>query len=364
MAREKRARAFVEGGVVVSDLSDQELRRVFDEIGFVTASNATLPLLRQAIRAADISDIAVLIEGETGTGKQVLANAIHRLDQKRSSQQFVTVHCATINEALAESELFGHERGAFSGAVNTRKGLFQTAHGGTLLLDDVSDLPLQVQTKLLDVLQRGIVRAVGSDREARVDVRIIATVNRNLEEMVRQKAFRTDLYYRLNVVHLCLPPLRDRSEDLCALILAFAQRHRNVFAGITQVEPELIAHLAQRRFEGNVRELEHCVQRMLFVKAEGKTLGLRDWMAQCSNDEGSTSGELINEAARTLWKAISKAGVPCAAALRLAERNILELAISDSPQTRRELASRLRTSERTLYHKLKSHRLTGGAASR
>lgn len=349
---------------MVTDLPDREVQRVFDELGFVTASKAMLPLLRQAIRAADISDIAILMEGETGTGKQVLAHAIHQLDRKRRSQRFVTVHCATINETLAESELFGHERGAFSGAVAPRKGLFQTAHGGTLLLDDVNDLPLPLQTKLLDVLQRGVIRAVGADHETPVDVRIIAAANRNLEEMVRQNTFRADLYYRLNVVHLSLPPLRDRPEDLGALILAFAQRHRNVFAGIIQVDPELISHLARRHFLGNIRELEHCVQRMLFAKTEGAALELRDWMAQCPDQDSTASGDLISEAAQTLWKAISSAGVPCADALRSAERTILELAMSDGPQTRRELASRLKTNERTLYHKLKSHRLTGHAALR
>lgn len=344
---------------MVSDLSDQELQRVFAELGFVTQSQAMLPLLRQAIRAADISDIAILMEGETGTGKQVLANAIHVLDRKRRSQQFVTVHCATINESLAESELFGHERGAFSGAVSPRKGLFQAAHGGTILLDDVNDLPLPLQTKLLDVLQRRVVRAVGSDHEVPIDVRIIAAANRRLEEMVHQKTFRADLYYRLNVVHLSLPPLRDRSEDLVALILAFAQRHRNVFAGVTEVEPELVAYLAKRRFDGNIRELEHCVVRMLFAKDGGFSLGLGDWLGQCANDESGASHDLISEAAQTLWKAISRAGLPCSAALRLAERSILELAIADSPKTRREVALRLKTSERTLYHKLKSHHLTG-----
>lgn len=347
---------------MVSDLSDQQLLRVFGELGFITQSQAMLPLLRQSIRAADISDIAILVEGETGTGKQVLANAIHSLDRKRHSHQFVTVHCANINESLAESELFGHERGAFSGAVSHRKGLFQVAHGGTLLLDDVNDLPLALQTKLLDVLQRGVVRAVGSDHEIPIDVRIIAAANRNLEEMVRQKAFRADLYYRLNVVHLSLPPLRGRSEDLKALILAFAQRHRRVFWGVTEVEPELIAHLAKRRFDGNIRELEHCVQRMLFAKTEGTMLRFSDWMAQCPEEEGSGIHDLISEAAQTLWKAISRAGVPCASALRLTERSILELAVSESTQTRRQLALRLKTSERTLYHKLKSHRLTSPAA--
>jgi len=341
------------------DRSDEELRRVFGELGFITASDATVPLLRQASKAACLSDIAVLLEGETGTGKQVLAQAIHQLDQKRRFQPFVTIHCSTINETLAESELFGHERGAFSGAVSARKGLFRAAQGGTLLLDDVNDLTPGLQAKLLDVLQRSVVRAVGSDRELPIDVRVMAASNRPLARMVQENSFRADLYYRLNVVHLSLPPLRERAQELPALVLALARRHGDVFPGITGVDPELIACLALQRLEGNVRELEHCVVRMLFAKTEGDLLGLPDWMAQCQDDQTEANRDLVREAAQTLWKAVSQGGLPCSRVLRLTEGRILEIAISGRPQTRRELAQRLKTSERTLYHKLRSHGLTG-----
>lgn len=340
------------------DQSDRELRQTFEKLGFVTGSDAMVPLLRQASKAAYLSDITVLLEGETGTGKQVLALAIHRLDQKRQARPFVTVHCSTINETLAESELFGHERGAFSGAVYPRKGLFQTAQGGTLLLDDVNELPLALQSKLLDVLQRNVVRAVGSDRETPIDVRIIAASNKPLAGQVRQNTFRADLYYRLNVVRLSLPPLRDRTAELCALIMEFARRHQDVFPGITSVDPDLTAYLALQSFEGNVRELEHCVMRMLFAKRDGESLGLRDWVEQRQEDQIAVSRDSVREAARSLWKAVSQDGLPCALVLRLAERHILEMAISSSPKGRRELAQCLKTSERTLYYKLQAHGLT------
>jgi transcriptional regulator with PAS, ATPase and Fis domain len=206
------------GGLMVGQSFDEELRCAFAELGFITVSSKLIPVLRQAQKAARVSDITVLLEGETGTGKQVLAYAIHQLDQKRKSFPFVTVHCGAINEALAESEFFGHERGAFSGAAIARKGLFQTAHRGTLFLDDVNDLPPALQPKLLDVLQRNVVRAVGSDREVPVDVRIISACNRPLMQLVQQNCFRADLYHRLNVVKLSLPPLRERPQDLPALI--------------------------------------------------------------------------------------------------------------------------------------------------
>jgi transcriptional regulator with GAF, ATPase, and Fis domain len=338
--------------------SDSKLRGVFADLGFIALSETMAAVLRQANKAACLSDITVLIEGETGTGKQVLAHAIHQLDRKRRTSPFVTVHCSTVNETLAESELFGHERGAFSGAVSPRKGLFQAAQGGTLLLDDVNELPLGLQSKLLDVLQRSVVRAVGSDREMPVDVRIIAASNAPLTAMVRQNAFRADLYYRLNVVHLSLPPLRDRASEIGELILEFARRHEEIFPGITAVEQELISNLASLRFEGNVRELEHSVVRMLFAKTEGTSLGLRDWIEQ-RQDTQSGSRDSVRDAARTLWRAVSQEGLPCASVLRLAEKHMLEIAISSSPPGRRELARQLKTSERTLYHKLQLHGLTG-----
>jgi transcriptional regulator with GAF, ATPase, and Fis domain len=201
-------------GIEGAFLTDNELRQSFDELGFVTGSQELVPLLRHAYKAACVSDITVFLEGETGTGKQVLASAIHRLDQKRRASPFVTMHCGSLSEGLVESELFGHQKGAFTGAVTHRKGLFQSAHGGTLFLDDVNDLPQNLQAKLLDVLQRSRVRAIGSDQEARVDVRIIAASNRPLKPLVLQSNFRADLYHRLNVVRLWLPPLRDRMQDL------------------------------------------------------------------------------------------------------------------------------------------------------
>jgi two-component system, NtrC family, response regulator HydG len=342
-------------GVFADQLPDDELRLAFTELGFITASNRLLPVLRQARKAARVSDITVLLEGETGTGKQILAHAIHRLDQKRNSFRFVTVHCSTINEALAESEFFGHERGAFSGAALERKGLFQTAHRGTLFLDDVNDLPPVLQPKLLDVLQRGVVRAVGSDREVPVDVRIISACNRPLRPMIQQSRFRADLYHRLNVVKLSLPPLRERPQDLAALTLAFAQRHSQIFPGIVSIDPQLVQFLERHPFDGNVRELEHGVERMLFAKAEGTSLGLADWMAQ-SSDEAAPARDWIGEAADRLSNAIFERGLPYRQAIQEIETRVLEIALRRGGQTRREIAAQLQTSERTLYYKMRGNR--------
>ncbi len=338
-------------------LSDQELRKIFGQLGFVTCSHNMVPVLRRARKAAEVSDITILLEGETGTGKQVLAHAVHQLDQKRSAFPFLTVHCSTISEALAESELFGHQRGAFSGAVSDRKGLFQAAQGGTLLLDDVNDLPSALQPKLLDVIQRGIVRPVGSDRETRVDVRIIAACNQLLEPLVRDGRFRSDLYHRLNVVKLSLPPLRERGSDLADLILALARRHSTLYGPIDKVETQLLALLESKPFLGNVRELENAVQRMLFLKTEGTALAVADWMAQSGSDGATADADLFAEAAGAIWKAISQRDVPYAQAFQEIEKRVLEAAINLHGSTRREIAQRLHTSERTLYYKMRSHGL-------
>jgi two-component system, NtrC family, response regulator AtoC len=343
--------------------SDRELQTAFAQIGFVTCSPSVISVLHQAHKAAVVSDVTVLIEGETGTGKQVLAQGIHKLDRKRNSSAFVTVHCSTISEELAESELFGHRRGAFSGAVSDRKGLFQAAQGGTLFLDDINDLPLHLQPKLLDVIQRKTTRSVGSDREVRVDVRLIAACNQPLEPLVLEGRFRSDLYYRLNVVKLSLPPLRDRLADLPDLILTLARRHQSLYESIESVEPELVNILRSKPFFGNVRELENAVQKMLFLKTEGVSLGMADWWAQAGRETAHTGPDPLAKAAEAMWTAISQDGIPYAQAVREVEKKVLEAVINVPGITRRGAAERLCTSERTLYNKMRVHGITSSRSN-
>ena len=348
-------------GSIPHDASNDELRETFARHGFVTASEAMVPVLRQAFKAASASDITILLEGETGTGKQVLAQAIHQLDPKRCSFPFVTAHCSTINETLAESELFGHRRGAFTGAVAQRLGLFQSADGGTLFLDEVNDLPLSLQPKLLDVIQRSAVRPLGSDREVPVNARIIAASNQPLQPLVMQRRFRSDLYYRLNVVRLCLPLLRDRPDDLAALVVALAARYKSLYQPIVSVEPDLVGFLRAQSFAGNIRELEHAVVRMLFLKNRGTSLDLEDWFAQAGEETTEDDRDLIGDAAENLWQSISRSGLSYAQALQKLEKKVLATALLSGGRTRREIAKNLRTSERTLYHMIRSHGLGGRA---
>jgi DNA-binding NtrC family response regulator len=344
----------------------ERLRGTFSRLGFVTTCRSMDPVLHCAYKAAQVSDATVLLHGETGTGKQVLARAIHSLDQKRCRFAFITVHCSTVTETLAESELFGHRKGSFSGADTARAGLFQAAHRGTILLDDINDLPLCLQPKLLDALQRGIIRALGSDHETPVDVRVIAAANQPLEPMVAAGTFRSDLYYRLNVIQLRLPPLRERSEDLPALVLEFTRRHAHLHEGIASVEPELLQHLQSFPFNGNVRELENTVQRMLFHKIEGDSLSRADWQDQQSSSAGPEhqSDDEIAQAANLLWLAMRKGGLALPELLRLAESAVLSKALQLQGKTRREIAEMLHTSERTLYNKMSSHRIADGASRR
>jgi len=345
-------------GSISPGQSNDDLKRMFIDLGFVTASDRILPILRQASKAATVSDVTVLIDGETGTGKQVLARAIHNLDQKRRSFPFITAHCSTIGEAIAESELFGHRRGAFTGAVADRPGLFQAAHRGTLFLDDVNDLPLNVQPKLLDVMQRGVLRPVGSDKETSVDVRIVAACNQPLAPLVSQSRFRSDLYYRLNVICLKLPPLRERPHDMESLILTFALRYRQVYEPIVAVGADLLGFLQKQPFEGNVRELENSVLRMLFAKSSGTSLVLDDWVVQAGDSQSARQKDPVGEAGERLWEAISEQGLPYASAVCQLEKRVLEFALRDGSATRRDVARRLQTSERTLYHKMRVHNLS------
>ncbi|RMG93367.1 MAG: GAF domain-containing protein, partial [Deltaproteobacteria bacterium] len=231
--------------------------------GIVGTSPAMQKVFRRIRRIAD-ADVPVVIRGESGTGKELVARAIHRLGP-RASGPFVAENCGAIPKTLLESILFGHARGAFTGADRARAGLFEAAHGGTLFLDEVAELPLDVQAKLLRVLQEGEVRRLGETKSRRVDVRILAATHRDLESMVQEGTFREDLYYRLDVVRVEIPPLRERTEDLPALVEALLARHGA--AGL-RVAPEVFDVLARHRWPGNVRELENEVRRWA-VLADG-----------------------------------------------------------------------------------------------
>jgi two-component system response regulator PilR (NtrC family) len=208
----------------------------------------------------------VLITGESGTGKEMVARALHD-ESQRSKKPFVVVNCAAIPETLMESELFGHEKGAFTGALQRKDGLFKNADGGTLFLDEVGELPLALQVKLLRVLQERVVRPVGAQRDFEVDVRVIAATNRRLEQEVASNQFRQDLFYRLNVIRVHLPPLRERTEDIPALAEHFLRKHGALQGKRLGFHPEALRWIERQPYPGNVRELENVVERAVAFAA-------------------------------------------------------------------------------------------------
>ncbi len=222
----------------------------------------------EAIRRVSQSQATVLLRGESGTGKELVAKAIH-MAGARARGPFVRLHCAAVTETLLESELFGHERGAFTGAVETRKGRFEVAGGGTLFLDEVGDIPLSIQVKLLRVLQDKCFERVGGNRLISVDVRVIAATHRDLETMVRIAAFREDLYYRLNVVPVSLPPLRERDGDIPLLIEHFLSRFNRENSRQVRLGRDLRTLMARYHWPGNVRELQNCVERLVVMADPG-----------------------------------------------------------------------------------------------
>jgi two-component system response regulator HydG len=251
---------------------ERTLRERFGSSSLVGESSALREVCELAERVASASSPALIL-GETGTGKGLVARMIHA-GSARAAHPFVTLNCAAMPEQLLESELFGHVKGAFTGATSKRGGLFEEARGGTLFLDEIGEMPLALQPKLLDVIERGVVRAVGSDKEHEVDVRLVAATHRDLHAMVRARTFREDLLFRLDVVTLEIPPLRHRREDLPALIAHFLKqaRAKHTQSPVTGFSPDAIAKLLAHSWPGNVRELENAVERAVVLgRAEQAT---------------------------------------------------------------------------------------------
>ena len=236
----------------------RELRDKYSVENMVGAS-AAMQAVHRFIGVVSATDGTVLIQSETGTGKELLARAIHYQSPRRE-RRFVKVNCSVLSETLIESELFGHEKGAFTGAVATKHGLFHAAHHGALFLDEIGELPASPQSKLLQVIEHGVFRRIGSTEEQAVDVRIIAATNRDLTAEVEQGRFRADLYHRVSVLTIDLPPLRERLDDIPLLVHHFLRRYRKGDEG-SGVAPEVMEAFARYRWPGNVRELQNVIER-------------------------------------------------------------------------------------------------------
>jgi len=346
----------------------REGRLTFADI--ITRSDAMAAVLRTAQKAA-ASSIPVLIEGESGVGKELFARAVHG-SSERKSKPFVAVNCGAIPDNLVESILFGHEKGAFTGATERHTGKFVEAHGGTLFLDEIGELPLAAQVKLLRALQEGTVEAVGGRKPVKVDVRIISATNRKLLDLVKGGAFREDLFYRLHVLPLTIPPLRKRREDIPHLLRHFLAR----FAAeesrtITGISGDAVAHLAQLDWPGNIRQLENTVYRAV-VLSESDMLGLSDFphtAGQTIHEEEGRSSEPLVVAPSTAPALVSGSDIPIAPQsaagslsmltatgevrpLEEMENEIIRFAISHYRGQMSEVARRLKIGRSTLYRKL------------
>lgn len=252
-------------------LSEQLLSNL--GVGDIIYQSQAMEDLLQQVDIVAKSDSTVLICGETGTGKEVIARAIHQLSPRRD-KPLVKINCAAIPASLLESELFGHDKGAFTGAINTHRGRFEIADGGTLFLDEIGDLPLELQPKLLRVLQEREIERLGGSRTIPVNVRVIAATNRDLWQMVEDRQFRSDLFYRLNVFPLELPPLRDRPEDIPLLAKHFTQKMaRHMNRAIDAIPTEALRQLMSWDWPGNVRELENVIERAVLL-TRGNSLNL------------------------------------------------------------------------------------------
>jgi two-component system response regulator HydG len=293
---------------------------------------------------ARVSDLPanVLILGESGTGKEMIAHAIH-LHGQRAQAPFIAVNCAAIPETLLESELFGYVRGAFTDARRDRPGLFQEASGGVLFLDEISELSRALQAKLLRILEDKEVRPLGSNKSIKVDVQLLSASNRDLAQLVQDGAFRQDLYYRLNVIRLELPPLRDRPEDIPLLVDHFlAKFAKNSKRPVSGIDKDALAALIRYHWPGNVRELEHVIERAVLL-GNRSTIGLEDLPASCV-PVGTPNAPLSAAVAR-------------AYTLRELEREYIQRVLEDAKGNKTEAARILGVDRTTLYRKLEDYKI-------
>ena len=313
---------------------ERDVARLHPSDGFIGQNAAVRELLRLVERVAE-TDSTVLIRGESGVGKELIARAVHRRS-RRSRQPFVVVDCASLHENLLQSELFGHEKGAYTGAVRLKHGLFEVADRGTIFLDEIGEITPPLQVKLLRVIESGTFRRVGGNVDIKVDVRVIAATNRALESMMKDKSFREDLYYRLNVFSLSIPPLRERREDVPLLVEHFVRNSAIAPKRHVRVSGEALEVLTRYLWPGNVRELENVIERALIlcdagvILPEHLPLGVR---LEPSFRPTEEDGRLVT--------------------LEEVERRYIKRVLEECKGHRHKAAVILGISERNLYRKLK-----------
>ena len=325
----------------------------------VGASPAMVEAL-ETIQYVAATDCSILITGETGTGKELFARAAHRASNRRS-RPFIPVNCAAIPESLLESELFGHIKGAFTGATNPRTGRFMSAHEGTIFLDEIGDLPLAAQAKLLRVLEERTVCPVGADVEIPVDVRVVAATHHNLEEMVAQGKFRADLYFRLAVVPVTLPALRDRADDIVQIAeLCIARVREKLGRNVEGLDESAKSALCAYAWPGNVRELSHMIERAVLL-ARRATLSAGDLSIPGSPKKLAARGSgeiklsLVSTPPAELPEMPTNVTLDLRSALEHLERDLIDRALTKAGGNRTEAAALLGLNRTTLVEKLRKY---------
>ncbi|MHC1724584.1 MAG: sigma-54 interaction domain-containing protein [Syntrophobacteraceae bacterium] len=330
--------------IYAAELEQMRLQQITKNCDIIARSPETRRVLEMAAQVAKV-DSTVLITGESGSGKEVIANTIHRLGN-RSEGPLIKINCSAIPEALLESELFGYEPGAFTGARKQGKpGMFEMAKKGTLFLDEIGDISFNLQAKLLRALQEHEIMRVGGLKPISVDARIIAATNKNLKEMVKDESFRDDLYYRLNVVSIEIPPLRDRKEDIPLLVLHFVEKLNSKYHFTKRISSEVIDDFMLYRWPGNIRELENVIERMMVMTEEEqiKTMHLPVYIR--SQVHSSTEEVILPE------------NIPFKSAVERAERQLLEQALKKHGSTRK-VARALLINQSTVVRKIKKYGLS------
>lgn len=330
--------------VMLRAQNNQLRQRLDDQVGFegIIGNSPSVRHVITTVRQIAPSNIPVLITGESGTGKELVASAIHN-HSRRTKKHFVPLNCAGLSESILEDELFGHVKGAFTGADREREGRFEYAHGGTLFLDEVGDMPLVMQAKLLRVLESGEVVRMGANEPRHVDVRLISATNRNLEQMVKDKTFREDLYFRIKGVEMKLPSLRDRRDDIPLLARHFVQRFAfQMDREVPVMSEDTLAVLTGFDWPGNVRQMMNVIQNMIVV-AEGDRIETRHLPSEMRSMQ---SGQL-------------ESGLEATAGLSLdqIEKHAIRNALRVTAGNREQAAKMLGIGERTLYRKLKEYGL-------
>ncbi|MCX7770406.1 MAG: sigma 54-interacting transcriptional regulator [Proteobacteria bacterium] len=316
------------------------------DFGFILGKTHKMREIWDQIEKVAPTSTTVLLRGESGTGKEMLAILIHQ-KSNRKNKPMITVNCTTLNENLLESELFGHVKGSFTGATENKKGLFEAANNGTIFLDEIGDMPINLQTKLLRVLQNGEIRAIGSTEVKKVDVRVIAATNRNLEELIKEGKFREDLYYRLNVFTITLPPLRERKDDIPYFLHHLIDSaSKKIGKKIKSVEKEVIRYLKAYHWPGNIRELANVVERAVIL-AQGEELKLKDFPIYIQNTSPELESLPVN---KNLWDLREEH-------LQQFERNLIKRFLKQSMGNVKKAAELAGIPRPTFHNLMKKHNI-------